>query len=122
MNRNEQHYLTVFAAFGAMIADVAELAHREARQLRNVKGLSVKAGRRARLDQVCQTLLRAMEEAESLDFREVLFLLGADRSVNREDEAASLRVLSVMHLDDVPQDDREVYTLHGDSPDSRRSA
>lgn len=119
MNRNEQHYLTVFAAFGAMVADVAELAHREARQLRNVKGLSVKAGRRARLDQVCQTLLRAMEEAESLDFREALFLMGADRCVNRQDYTASLRVLQMIPGDDAPQLQVEPNTLHGDSPDVR---
>lgn len=109
----------VIARFGALMADVSEWAHRDARRLRGVKGLSVKAGRRARADQVAQSILRALEQLEALDLREILFLMGADVTIERQHEAPSLRMLPVVALDERPQVVGERNTLHCDSPDVR---
>lgn len=106
----------IYARFGALLADLSEWAHRDARRLRNVRGLSVKAGRRRMFDETAQSILRMMQELDALDLSEILFLASADITVERKHDTAKLGVGLMVPLDDGPQLGRVVDSLHGDSP------
>lgn len=111
-----------YARFGALLADLAEWAHRDARRLRGVAELSVKAGRRRMFDETAQSILRMMQELEALDLSEIMFLAAADIGVEGQHDVTNMGILGMVPRDDVPQFGTPINASHGVSPDNGRAA
>lgn len=118
----EHEAYALFARFGALLADLSAWAHQDARRLRGVPELSVKAGRRRLFDEEAQAVLRALQKLEALDLGEILFLAAADGRIERQHDVPQVGVLLMMPVDDGPQFGAPVNSIHRVSPDNGRAA